>query len=175
MSKSEGVAADGLKAAKLLREVAGKFGWLQSVHADNEKSGPCGLSNGSPGFRCGFVKNHDGACMDAFAVLEAERDKMLGLLSTVPTLLEQAAHAIDLVCQLNAEVTSSDPRNAVLLKFIASLTLADHLGDVCNDIDEVLTRTGLLEGETWDTLEDLSSLLAKRGVTTLVGTSLGDG
>ena len=173
MSNATLVTRDGLQVAKMLREVSGNFQWLQGVRAENEKSGPCGCVLPSGG-RCGFVKNHEGKCQDAFSVLRDERDRMLGLLSSVPTLLEQAAHCIELVCELNSEIQDSDPRTRVLLQFIASLTVADHLGDVAKNIQQVLKRTGLLEGEKWVTLEDLNTLLAKRGVTTLMGTSLGE-
>jgi len=59
----------------------------------------------------------------------------------------------------------------LLLSFIASLTLCDHMGDVCDDVDEVLKRLG--EQEDWDEWVDLQRNLAKKGVKTLWGTPLG--
>ena len=64
---------------------------------------------------------------------------------------------------------------ALLLQFIASLTLADHMGDVSNDIDQVLKRLGLeppLEIYDGDGLGALGTWLGKQGVTTLYGTSM---
>lgn len=58
----------------------------------------------------------------------------------------------------------------LLLKFIASLTLCDHMGDVSNDVTEVLKFLGL-EIE-WDEWSDLGNALAKMGITTLNGTDL---
>jgi hypothetical protein len=62
---------------------------------------------------------------------------------------------------------------AFVLSFIGSLTLADHPGDVCNNIDTVLKRIGWNGGE-WGDLEELGELLGREGVTTLYGTSLRD-
>lgn len=58
----------------------------------------------------------------------------------------------------------------LLLSFIASLTLADHLGDVGNDIQTVLYRLGITE--PWDELDELGNILSKMGVKTLHGTEL---
>jgi fibrillarin-like rRNA methylase len=60
----------------------------------------------------------------------------------------------------------------LLLQFIGSLTLADHMGDVSNDVSDVLERMGV-EIE-WDEWEDLRSKLGAMGITTLHGTSLKD-
>jgi hypothetical protein len=60
--------------------------------------------------------------------------------------------------------------NELLLKFIASLSLADHMGDVAGDIDIVLERIGIkIEWEDWS---DLRNELGRMGVTTLYGTTL---
>lgn len=59
----------------------------------------------------------------------------------------------------------------LLLRFIGSLTLADHMGDVSNDIDFVLRRIMPDIGE-WEELSDLGDELGRRGITTLYGTSL---
>lgn len=61
---------------------------------------------------------------------------------------------------------------ALVLSFIGSLTLCDHIGDVSNYVQTVLDRLGL-EGE-WDDWPDLQRWLHARGVKTLHGTSLGD-
>jgi hypothetical protein len=60
----------------------------------------------------------------------------------------------------------------LLLSFIASLTLADHMGDVADDVNCVLKRLGM-EIE-WDEWADLGDEMAKLGVKTLYGTSLRD-
>jgi hypothetical protein len=59
---------------------------------------------------------------------------------------------------------------ALILQFIASLCLCDHMGDVSNDVDVMLKRLG--HAPEWDDLSDLMKWLHKRGVTTLYGTSL---
>jgi hypothetical protein len=60
--------------------------------------------------------------------------------------------------------------HGLLLKLIASLTLADHLGDVVDDVRKVL-QLAEIEIE-WDSWEELAEALAERGITTLYGTSL---
>jgi len=58
----------------------------------------------------------------------------------------------------------------LLLSFIGSITLADHMGDVADCITTVLKR---LDMEIkWNDLNELSKELHKRGVTTLYGTRL---
>lgn len=64
----------------------------------------------------------------------------------------------------------------ILLSFIGSLTLCDHMGDVSNDVDEVLKLVGEQElrdaaGEG-DDFSELAKALHKRGVKTLYGTDL---
>lgn len=59
----------------------------------------------------------------------------------------------------------------ILLQLIGSLTLADHMGDVSNDVDTALKRCGY-EVE-WDEWSDLGRWCAQQGITTLYGTSLG--
>jgi hypothetical protein len=59
----------------------------------------------------------------------------------------------------------------ILLQFIGSLTLCDHMGDVSNDVVQVLERIGL--NIEWDDWPDLGRELARMGITTLYGTSLG--
>lgn len=54
-------------------------------------------------------------------------------------------------------------------KLIASLTLCDHMGDVAEVIEEALRKAS--DFVWFDDLEDLQVELAKRGVTTLYGTS----
>lgn len=60
----------------------------------------------------------------------------------------------------------------LLIKFVASLTLCEHMGDVADDIETVLDLLGLeLE---WEDLDELREKLHKMGVTTLYGTALID-
>lgn len=69
----------------------------------------------------------------------------------------------------HAPVTATDYRT-LLLAFIASLTLADHMGDVSNEVEEVLRCLGLkIE---WDEMHELGTALGKMGVTTLYGSDL---
>jgi hypothetical protein len=66
--------------------------------------------------------------------------------------------------------TSNTQEHVLLLKFIASLTLADHLGDVADDMRKVMQLAGIdIEWDSWD---ELAEALAERGVTTLYGTTL---
>lgn len=60
----------------------------------------------------------------------------------------------------------------ILLRFIASLTLCEHMGDVADDIETVLDILGIkLE---WEDLYDLRMKLGKMGIKTLYGTALID-
>jgi len=60
----------------------------------------------------------------------------------------------------------------LLLQFIASLTLCDHMGDVSNDVGLVLKKLNLkIE---WDEWGELGRALSDMGVTTLVGTKLNE-
>ena len=59
----------------------------------------------------------------------------------------------------------------LLLQFIASLTLAEHIGDVSEEIDEVLKRVGRID-LLYEDMSDLRTALGKEGVTTLYGTEL---
>ena len=61
----------------------------------------------------------------------------------------------------------------LLLQLIASLTLADHMGDVSGDVSTVLKRIGYGDWE-WDDWGDLQKRLHGIGVTTLYGTAIGD-
>jgi hypothetical protein len=58
----------------------------------------------------------------------------------------------------------------LLLSFIASITLADHLGDVANEVNVVLKKLGL--DVDWSEWSELGDALHEMGVTTLYGTSL---
>lgn len=67
----------------------------------------------------------------------------------------------------------------ILLEFIASLTLCDHMGDVGDDIDTVLKRIGFV-GPTSvngneDYLVEVRALLHKEGIRTLYGNPLVEG
>lgn len=59
----------------------------------------------------------------------------------------------------------------LFLQFLASLTLCDHMGDVANDIEQVLGIAGIDLGE-WGDLNELHDRLAERGITTLYDTTL---
>lgn len=64
-----------------------------------------------------------------------------------------------------------DPKD-ILLQLIASLTLADHMGDVSNEIQKALEQLG--ETPEWDDFPELQKWLHAKGITTLYGTSIGD-
>lgn len=60
----------------------------------------------------------------------------------------------------------------ILLSLCASLTLADHMGDVSEDVIEALRRAGItVEDRPWP--QDVTHALHKLGVKTLYGTELG--
>ena len=61
--------------------------------------------------------------------------------------------------------------NEYILKFIASLCLCDHMGDVADDIDKVLMDIDFEVGE-WNDLSELLGELAKHNITTLYGTEI---
>lgn len=62
----------------------------------------------------------------------------------------------------------------LIYQFIGSLTLCEHMGDVCNDIGFVLKQLDSdIKSEDWSDLDELMDILAKRGITTLYNTSLG--
>lgn len=61
----------------------------------------------------------------------------------------------------------------LLMTFIASLTLCDNMGEVVDDIAEVLKRLG--EDIEWSDFDELRRQLGARGVKTLYGTALIDG
>lgn len=60
----------------------------------------------------------------------------------------------------------------LVLQFIGSLTLCNHMGDVSNDVNVVLERID--EKIEWDEWWELGRALGDRGITTLQGTSLAD-
>ena len=68
----------------------------------------------------------------------------------------------------------SDPVDyrQMLLQLCGSLTLCDHMGDVSNDVLEVLTRLGMPESVLNAEWEEVGKELGKLGVTTLYGTKL---
>jgi hypothetical protein len=64
---------------------------------------------------------------------------------------------------------------AILFGLIGSLTLADDLGDVVDDVKRALKLSGVeIDDDDWYELNDLGRLLGKLGFTTLYGTSLAD-
>jgi hypothetical protein len=68
---------------------------------------------------------------------------------------------------------TADELRALLLQFLASLTLCDHIGDVANDVDVVLRRLGIQWD--WDDFRGLANHLGRAGVTTLYGSRIGRG
>lgn len=62
----------------------------------------------------------------------------------------------------------------LVLQLVASLQLADHLGDVMSDVDWFLKKAGIkLEDNDTDESPYFDAL-ARLGVTTLYGTTLGE-
>lgn len=59
----------------------------------------------------------------------------------------------------------------LILSFIASLTLCDHMGDVSNEIADMLERLGVAAVE-WNDFDELRAVLATMDVKTLSGISL---
>ncbi len=70
----------------------------------------------------------------------------------------------------DAKLETVEDYRKLLLQFIGSLTVCEHMGDVSNDVDTVLRRLGVT-GE-WDDWPELADHLHSMGVTTLFGTSL---
>lgn len=60
----------------------------------------------------------------------------------------------------------------LLLQFIGSLTMCDHMGDVGEDVEKVL-KLAKIDIDEWEDWSDLRNSLGKMGVTTLYGTELG--
>lgn len=58
----------------------------------------------------------------------------------------------------------------LILQFIGSLTICDHMGDVSNEIITVMEKLDL--NIEWNDMNDLGRYLGKRGVTTLLGSPL---
>lgn len=83
-------------------------------------------------------------------------DYQTGKISTVNDLLDRA-----------------EAQEKLLLGLIGSLTLADHMGDVANDLYDVIRELKLPVGE-WSELHELADELGKLGIETLHGTKLGD-
>ena len=58
----------------------------------------------------------------------------------------------------------------ILLQLVASLTLAEHMGDVATCVRVTLNRLGM--EIDWADLDELALALGKMGVTTLHGTKM---
>jgi hypothetical protein len=69
------------------------------------------------------------------------------------------------------KVETADEYRALLLSFVGSLTLCDHMGDVSGDVAEVLKHLGL--DVQWDEWHELGAALHRMGVRTLYDTALG--
>jgi len=67
--------------------------------------------------------------------------------------------------------TEKKPVNPALLSLAASMTLADHLGDVWSDMFEALKQEGLDLSEVHD-VDSLHDKLAEMGVKTIWGTEI---
>jgi len=114
------------------------------------------LSNGEPEF--GY-REYVGILVDPLKIYN-------GWHPALP-IMEEAAVEIE---TLRADLSSVQNYREIILKFIGSLTLADHMGDVTNDIEQVLGLLGIkIE---WNDLTELGTALGNMGVTTLRGTSL---
>jgi hypothetical protein len=65
---------------------------------------------------------------------------------------------------------------ALVMQFIASLTLCDHMGDVMNNVGTVLETLGHevtdADGYEWCEMEHLQDWLGARKIKTLQGTDL---
>jgi len=57
-----------------------------------------------------------------------------------------------------------------ILQLIASATLADHLGDLWDDLNKLAEDIG--EADLVEDYDDISNKCAKRGITTIWGISL---
>ena len=64
-------------------------------------------------------------------------------------------------------MTHKEDYKKLLLSFIWTLTLADHMGDVLDDIDSVLGRLGI--NIQWDDADDLRTKLTEMGIGSLYG------
>lgn len=73
--------------------------------------------------------------------------------------------------------TEAEKLRKILLQFVASLALCDHMGDVSNDVADVLKKLDMEPPEEVDYADDwfyaLGTWLGKQGITTLNGTRLG--
>ena len=95
---------------------------------------------------------------------ETVRDLALAL----GDFLAQSARQAEEIEKLTKE---RDESKALILSFLAGLTLCDHMGDVGNEMQDVLKRIGLGDIH-WDDEGELGTALAKMGVKTLNGTDL---
>lgn len=59
----------------------------------------------------------------------------------------------------------------LLLELVASATLADHMGDMWNDLNRALKIMG--EDDLLEDHDELSKKLFQRGITTIWGTEIG--
>ena len=65
-----------------------------------------------------------------------------------------------------------DDYKKLLLEFIASLCLCDHMGDVANDIEYILKKIGIEFEEENDFFHDLLIFLGKKEIVTIYGTKI---
>lgn len=64
----------------------------------------------------------------------------------------------------------SEETRQFVLKFVASLSLCDHMGDVGGDVDKALKELGV--GIDFDDWSELRKALHGMGVTTMFGTTV---
>lgn len=96
----------------------------------------------------------------------SERDEIKNQITAIKRQLQEIERQVFV-----APVEGLDYRE-LLLSFIGSLTLCDHLGDVAGDIDEVFKQAQI--DIKWGVLDDLGPALGRLGVKTLYGSQLGE-
>lgn len=72
-------------------------------------------------------------------------------------------------------MTDPTPDRDILLQLIGSITLADHIGDVAEDVWYALKKIGIPPPADIGALNELGDWLGSQGITTLYGSSLGGG
>jgi len=73
---------------------------------------------------------------------------------------------------MEKEKTAEDYKN-IILSLVASATLADHMGDMWDDLNQALKLIGEDELLEADYESELPNLLHKRGIKTIWGTEVG--
>ena len=114
-------------------------------------------------------------------LIEAQREMISWWWAYGKSALERAPdEALDLRIDIQEKIQAAEKAikekklepdyKTILLQFLASLTLCDHMGDVSNDVVDVLEKIGVeIEWDEWD---ELGNALGKMGITTLNGAAL---